>query len=251
MGTQSLYLHTDSPHRALDIEELTRYLRALGFKPLLQGDVLASIGGGEELAGKLAGAVLKELGASRDPLATPGEGEVLSVYDGYALAELFSSHLPPGLHIIYTSRMMATFEGTRYHGRAVVMRFPLALISTTGVVEAPAKPREYYANLLAYSMARRAGFEVPTEEDFKRELERTLGKTWIDYEDSRMTEAVKGYTLQALFYLYLGEPFCTDRDCRLYNAHTQKELLHAQVESGRLCKRHVRMLKEALQKDLK
>jgi len=30
----------------------------------------------------------------------------------------------------------------------------------------------------------------------------------------------------------------------LYNAHWQEEMIHAQVESGRLCQKHKRMLSE-------
>jgi hypothetical protein len=37
--------------------------------------------------------------------------------------------------------------------------------------------------------------------------------------------------MQALLYLITGEPFCNDPICRLFNAHWQHELIHAQLES--------------------
>jgi hypothetical protein len=38
----------------------------------------------------------------------------------------------------------------------------------------------------------------------------------------------EGYALQALFYYFLGEAFCENPDCRLYNAHYQSELIRSQ-----------------------
>jgi hypothetical protein len=118
------------------------------------------------------------------------------------------------------------------------MDFPLALISTTGIVEAPVKPREFYIKLAAYNRARQAGVTVPKEKEFMEELQEEFKNRFITYDDSRMTETAKGYTLQAIFYLLWGEAFCNDPECRLYNAHTQEEMIHTQIESGRFCERH-------------
>jgi len=66
---------------------------------------------------------------------------------------------------------------------------------------------------------------------------------FIDYEDERLTEVVKGYVMQAVFYSLTSDPFCDDRGCRLYNAHWQEELIFAQLESGyEFCPRHTGLL---------
>jgi hypothetical protein len=45
-----------------------------------------------------------------------------------------------------------------------------------------------------------------------------------------------------------GEPFCEERECRLFNAHWQEDLLHAQLDGGSdLCAKHERMLAEILE----
>ena len=75
--------------------------------------------------------------------------------------------------------------------------------------------------------------------------------TFIDYEDERMTEVVKGYAMQAVFYCLTGEPFCEDRGCRLYNAHWQEELITAQLKSKyEFCERHDRILESLRAEDV-
>ena len=104
-----------------------------------------------------------------------------------------------------------------------------SIISTTGVVEAPAKPREYYFGVMA-------GLD---EEQVREELK---GK-FIEYGDPRLTEILKGYTMQAVFYHLFAEPFCEEPDCRLFNAHWQEEMIRAQLQSGDdFCPEHRRVL---------
>jgi hypothetical protein len=68
----------------------------------------------------------------------------------------------------------------------------------------------------------------------------------LEHDDPRLTEVMKGYALQALFYYFLGEAFCENPDCRLYNAHYQSELIRSQLLSGKLCERHEGMLRTLL-----
>lgn len=98
--------------------------------------------------------------------------------------------------------------------------FP-SLISTTGIVEAPAKPKEFYELKQEYVAL---GLPVPIEE-----LKKKFRGRFIDYDDERLTEIMKGYVMQALFYHIFGEPFCRERRCRLFNAHWQEEVLEAQL----------------------
>ena len=122
------------------------------------------------------------------------------------------------------------------------MDFPLALISTTGIVEAPAKPQEFYIRLAAFYKAKQSGYEVPEEKAFINDLNEEFDGRFIDYEDPRLTQIIKGHSLQAIYYLLFGEAFCEDRDCLLYNAHTQGDMIHAQIESGKLRNRHEKYL---------
>ncbi|MFC1860594.1 DUF6775 family putative metallopeptidase, partial [Chloroflexota bacterium] len=108
-----------------------------------------------------------------------------------------------------------------------------SIISTTGLVEAPAKPREYYLLKQQYE---RLGKDLT-------ELKERFKGRFIDYEDERLTEVMKGYAMQAILYALTGDPFCEDKDCRLYNAHWQEELIFAQLGGEyEFCGRHTRIL---------
>lgn len=134
-------------------------------------------------------------------------------------------------HVAFTSRLPGTFDDAdrRYHARAVVLGFP-SIISTSGLVEAPAKPRGFYA-------AKR-GLRIDSADVRYEALKQEYAGRFVDYDDPRLTTVATGYAMQALFYHLTREPFCGDEDCVLFNAHWQEELLHAQVESGLLCRRH-------------
>lgn len=158
------------------------------------------------------------------------------LYDGHKLTAIYSELLVPDevraehCHIALTNQLFGTWDENdrRYHARVSVYGFP-SLVSTTGLVEGPAKPREFY-------LGRRMGAD-------RANLEQALRGRYLEYGDPRLQEAVKGCLLQAVFYHVMGEPFCEDKECRLFNAHWQEELIHAQTrpEAG-LCKRHRDML---------
>jgi len=162
------------------------------------------------------------------------------VYDGVHLHRIFSELMPKGersigfVHIFFTNRLFATWEESdkRYHARTSMYGF-VSVTSTTGLVEAPAKPREYYLLKQQYEMLRKDPLELK---------DRFKGR-FIDYEDERLTEVMKGYAMQAVFYFLTGDPFCEDKGCRLYNAHWQEELIFAQLESTyEFCRQHARIL---------
>jgi len=267
MADLKLNLYFDRAHPSLNLDVINNYLKSLGFKPNYKGDFyLANNVDSTVVAEELARLRITDLNFADSLNSVPSAGDVESefgflksnrpitlksnftnIYSGFHLARLLRGYAGPGLHIVYTSRLPATFEGARYHGRVIVACFPLAIISTTGVVEAPARSREFYIQQAAYHNAKAAGFSVPAEPDFMAELEGDFEKQFIGYSDSRMTEVVQGYTLQAAFYLLFGEAFCNNMECRLFNAHTQAEMMHAQLESGGLCKHHQAMLETIFQ----
>jgi hypothetical protein len=135
------------------------------------------------------------------------------------------------IQIIFTALLPCTFseDDWRYHGRAVICGTP-SIISTTGIVEALAKPREYYLSQ-----------PVSRTEDVAN-LKKKFAGRFIDYDDEeKIIAASINYVLQAIFFFIAeGEPFCTDKDCRLFNAHWQEDLIHT-IEKRMLCPYHRNM----------
>jgi hypothetical protein len=162
------------------------------------------------------------------------------LYDGFRLLDIFTKLIPKHesnlkyCHIIFTNQLFGTYSENdlRYHARVVVFGFP-SIISTTGIVEAPAKPREFY-------LKRQLGLELFTlKEEFKGRF--------IDYNDPQLTEVMKGYCMQTIFFHMISDPFCNDKNCRLYNAHWQEEVIHAQLKSeNEFCNLHKEILTKAL-----
>ena len=185
-----------------------------------------------------------------------GNGSSFGVlYDGLWLQRIFykimASKNPSEfngsfIQIILTSRLFLTFEtgdslttllldprpdrgyprSQRYHARVVLTGLP-SLISTSGIVEAPARPKEYYWLKASF---RQAGKDLS-------ELDLIYKGRFIAYEDPRITSVLAPYALQAIFYELTGNAFCDNSACCLYNSHWQEEVLKAQIE-GKLCEEH-------------
>jgi len=177
----------------------------------------------------------EEIRAEEAYAGTAG-GPDTACYDGIQLQGIFAQLIPREeavldiLHVIFTDRLTCTYDDTdrRYHGRAMIGSNP-AIISTTGMIEAPAKPRGYYVDLIA---------GTGDEEGVRRQY----AGEFLEYHDKRLAAVAEGYFLQAMLYYVSGEPFCDSRDCRAFNAHWQRDLLHSQIGEGRLCERHQRIL---------
>lgn len=160
------------------------------------------------------------------------------IYDGFFLQDVFRSLISLQesnyffVHIILTDQLFATYDmDGRYHLRTVLFGVP-SIVSTSGIVEAPARSREFYA-LKNISLYKISEWKKKHKEEF------------IDYDDLRLNEVIKGYLMQVVFYYLLGDPFCADKNCRLYNAHYQKELIHSQILSPyEFCKFHQNVLKK-------
>ncbi|UCE74731.1 MAG: hypothetical protein JSV56_03255 [Methanomassiliicoccales archaeon] len=186
-----------------------------------------------------------EIDHEKDLIFNPKKKVFGMLYNGFRLQKLLRELLPTAessfkyLHVAFTSRPIATwdFGDGRYHARTSVYGFP-SIISSSGIVEAPAKPREYYIirkALVASGLAR---------ELVEEELKSKLKGRFIDYNDERMTDIVKGYILQAFFYHTTYEPFCDDTNCRLFNAHWQEDMIRAQLKGNDLCERHEGILEK-------
>ncbi|MFQ5574012.1 MAG: DUF6775 family putative metallopeptidase [Terriglobia bacterium] len=151
------------------------------------------------------------------------------LYDGYRMTRLFADLLERAgedlrdPHIVLTNQLVGTWDDgdRRYHARTGVFGFP-AIISTTGLVEAPGKPREYY---FLKSQVDHMSLGSGLVEAFLEERRDQI----LAHGDSRSTDVIKGIVLQALSYHFRGDAFCADRNCRLFNAHWQSDLLEAQL----------------------
>ena len=157
------------------------------------------------------------------------------MYDGFELQKTlrYLNDNKETLHIILTNRLTCTFDNndSRYHARAVICANP-AIISTTGIIEGPAKPKEYYFEVMALKSQ---GLVVKSAKEKYKEK-------FLEYNDKRLTKIVEGYILQVIFYNITGEPFCEDIKCRLNNAHWQKDLLFSQLGINKLCEKHNEIL---------
>ena len=192
-----------------------------------------------------------EIDYERRKIINPDTKSIGVFYDGFELQNIFYSIIGKDersfshIHVVFTNQLIATWEDddSRYHARSSVYGFP-SIISTAGIVEAPAKPREFYLMKQQYGMM---GMDDLAIAEFKRKFE---GR-FIDYNDPHMTEVCKGYAAQALFFHITGEPFCEDKGCRLFNAHWQEELIYSQLESPyEFCKAHTDMLKKIIRNGL-
>jgi len=136
------------------------------------------------------------------------EGKASSVfgllYDGFRLMEIIRGLIPQSertlknLHIVFTNQLIATWDeaSNRYHARASVYGFP-SIISTSGLVEGPAKPKEYY-------LIKQQAALLDQEELALAEFKEKHQAEFIDYDDPRLNEVLKGYLMQAIVYQAVG-----------------------------------------------
>ncbi|OGP53031.1 MAG: hypothetical protein A2Y65_08995 [Deltaproteobacteria bacterium RBG_13_52_11] len=161
-----------------------------------------------------------------------------AVYAGVQLAMVLSKGLSArgvlwgGKPFFITRDYIATFDrdDLRWHLRYGVFSFP-TIISLPGIIEAPARPREYY-------LLRSQG--IPDEM-----MPDSLKDRYLTINDPRFPRVLAGILLQAFFYFQIGDPFCPDPLCSLYHAHWQEELLRSQRnEPYIVCLRHQQVLEK-------
>ena len=165
--------------------------------------------------------------------------EDVVMYDGFEVQNIISDIITENdsdqnnLHIVFTNKLTCTYDtaDSRYHGRSVICSNP-AIISTTGMIEAPARPREYYFEVIKYKTQ---GLDI-------QNIKKNYNGKILDYHDQRLSKITEGYLLQTIFYYITGDAFCDSLDCRLNNAHWQKDLLYSQLKIGILCNKHQALL---------
>jgi len=148
------------------------------------------------------------------------------------------------VHIVITNQLLGTYDeqDRRYHLRTIILGNP-SLISTTGLREAPAKPKEFY--LLKRGISTLPGGQQYFDQMMQHDVAEQLRHRMLLPQDSRINAVLVGMCTQAIMYQVTGEAFCPDVHCLLYNAHWQEELIQAMVENEeKFCARHRRMVKD-------
>jgi len=132
-------------------------------------------------------------------------------------------------HLVLTDRLLGVWgkEERRYQIKGVVFGNP-TLISISGILE---------------RLSQLKRFEEENEQNMGRTERGSCDKT------EQLQEIVKGHMLQALFYYITGNPFCSNRNCCLFEDRSQEDIIHAQlkVESD-LCPFHHQMIEDLLVK---
>lgn len=251
----TIYIYDDPDIEGLDVGYLAGYLA--GELPRLRvgvrGDFITHHLGRfsaaerkileDELARQLAGArAATLLQDDQQPIALPPDSADLeAAYVAQPLQAALRLLVPEDesgmdqLHILLCSDLLAEVSDQPSLRFGIAALGSPSIISTSGLVEAPRKPREYYFRRVQYLML---GAEDHLEELAEQFADRTAG-----YGDPRINEMLKGYLLMAAIYRALGDGPCTEPTCPLYAARTQTELLQAQTgPESRLCPHHAEML---------
>lgn len=182
---------------------------------------------------------LEEITFEQSNISDTSVTENIIMYDGFEFQKVLTELIPNNelsldkFHVIFTNKLTCTFDQNdfRYHGRTVIGSNP-SIISTTGIIEAPAKPREYYFDLLSNFTK---GVNIDS-------VKKKYKGTYLEYHDQRLSKVIEGYLMQAVFYYLTGEAFCDKKDCRLFNAHWQNDLIYSQLKVGKLCDKHQQIL---------
>ncbi len=176
------------------------------------------------------------------PLESAFELGYGTIYHSFELARAWAALIPEEessseqVHIAITAEHIGDFDldDRRFHLRTIALSEP-AIISTCGLVDALARPREYEFKRMQYMM-------VGLHEALA-ELEEEFADRMLEEDDPRITEILKGYVLQPVVYRLTGEPFCDDPQCRLYNSRRHEEVLRAQLTEPEFCPRHAELLR--------
>jgi hypothetical protein len=246
-----IFFYRDGNVPDIDIDKLKNDLSEYGFDVSINGDIFSSLN--SDLIEKYAEMFAKSRvlqANSRSLNDNPLYGEIKYeknriqvtsssagiLYDALELSYIYIEIIKKELlkknilHIIFTNRLFGNWEESdlKYHAR-VSLYSVIHLISSSGLIEAPARDREYY--LLK--------FQFDELGDYSDIEEKNSDKRWLEYGDKRINDAVLNYVFQAIFFQMFGEPFCKDKNCCLYNAHWQIEIINIiDNKERKFCDKH-------------
>ena len=234
-----IYLYSYSPSPSLNIQEVSDFLTNFSLKNEYRGNLFEFLNLNSEQTIEykeiLCSCRIYDIGQSLDCLYNElsseesVEGDKRELYDGLwvqrKLFKFFTTNFPEeisetNLHLIFTDMLFCTYGEKRYHARVVLAGTP-SLISTSGLIEAPARPREYYWMKANY---------IQSGSDL-RELDNVFRDRYLEYDDERITSTISSYCLLPVFYHYIGEGFCPDKSCSLFNSHWQREILESHAKN--------------------
>lgn len=169
------------------------------------------------------------------------------VYDGREIEEILVGLLArrsdlKTASVIFTDRLVSTYsrDDLRHHLRTLICGFP-SIVSLPGIVEAPAKPREYY--FMRQRMESEGAGDIQLQQ-----LKSAFRGRFVDYDDPELFEVSKGLALQAVLYHLTLDPFCENKRCRFFNAHWQEDLIISQAPGTRMCKKHASQMRSLCRK---
>ena len=99
-----------------------------------------------------------------------GKDKCLTLLDGFELQRIYSDFLCEDememghVHVIFKDSLIATYDEVtrRFHARTLICGMP-SLISTNGIIEAPAKPRDYYFKMMLSDLLDLSNEEIKTK----------------------------------------------------------------------------------------
>jgi|LSQX01.3.fsa_nt_gb hypothetical protein len=139
------------------------------------------------------------------------------------------------LHILINSNLLAEFDPENGLQSGVAALGNPSIVSTSGLIEVPRRPREYNFRRVQYVML--------GAEDYLDDLAQQFADQTAGYGDPRINELIKGYLLMAVVYRATGDGPCAEPTCPLFAAHTQAELFQAQAgPDSHLCAHHAALL---------
>ena len=195
-----------------------------------------------ELSKQLAGASVAELLSDTDELLPPLSGvDLETAYLARPLQAAMRLLIPEAAsdmghqHIIICSDLLADYDPQNgLFGGVAALGNP-SIVSTSGLIEVPSRPREYNF--------RRAQYVMLGAEEYLEDLAHQFADQTAGYGDPRINELLKGYLLMAVVYRATGDGPCAEPTCPLHAARTQAELLQAQTGlESRLCAHHTALL---------
>jgi hypothetical protein len=259
----TVFIYTDHSSLSLDTNVIAERMNGLGIPTVNRGGLFQFLGNSEasrRVAGLLARSRVADIGEPLDALRQENPGETDSelrkmsglesvrgeFYDGLWLQRILHRALADRApeesggaftHMIFTGRLFGTYGERRYHARVILAGSP-ALISTSGLVEAPARPGEYY--FIKGGLLRSGG-------DLS-ELDRMYRGRYVEYDDPKTSSIMCSYALQAVYYELTGNEFCGNAGCCLYNSHWQEEVLRIQFQ-GNMCEKCLEVFREFARMD--
>ncbi len=248
----TIYLYNEIPKNELDLSQIkTDISKYCPFIKLIIRPGFIDYFYSTKLVESIAGAWNSELSAERgidsseenrifyEKKAAESPDNISSkvIYNGWELLSLLQIQIQHkesslnNLHLFLTPRLLITpsQKDDRLHARTIIAG-AVSIVSSSGLVEAPARPAEYYLlERLYLSMGQKLSEE---------EINTRFKGQFLGCHDPRLTQIIKGYIFQAIAYRFLGEGFCNDAACCLFNAHYQKEMLAAQLKESIFCSYH-------------